>query len=150
MPGYVPRFMSIGESFVYSDDGNIKRFTSGARPNSILTDKDCNRFKLLPHYRCRRQLVERDPEVRILSWMGLVSLAAQVNRIRNETELFDCSVMIISWVEQFDSQWKFSIRFPNDTCSLSKLGKGIKACCIIKNPRSDFSLEGRITRSWII
>jgi len=67
---YVPQFMSIGESFVYSDDGNIKRFTSGARPNSILTDKDCNRFKLLPHYRCRRQPVERDLEVRILNWKG--------------------------------------------------------------------------------
>lgn len=39
----------VGESFVYSNDGNIKRFASGARPNSILTDKD--RFKLLPHYR---------------------------------------------------------------------------------------------------
>lgn len=50
MISYVPRFMFIVKSFAYSDDGNIKRFASGARPNSILTDKDCHRFKLLPHY----------------------------------------------------------------------------------------------------
>lgn len=101
MPSYVSRLMSTGESFAHSDDGNIKRFTSGARPNSILTDKDRNRFKLLPHYRCRRQPVERDPEVRIPSWMkGLASLAAQVNRIRNETsEPFNCTVMITGRIE---------------------------------------------------
>lgn len=128
MPGYVPRFMSIGESFAYSDDGNIKRFTSGARPNSILTDKDRNRFKLLPHYRCRRQLVERDPEVRILSWMG------QVNRIRNETRgepfrLFGNDHRLGG--EQFESQWKSAFGSLTIWCSLPKPGKGINPRCFL-------------------
>lgn len=45
-------------STVLGWDENIKRFASGARPNSILTDKDRNRFKLLPYYRCTLGVTE--------------------------------------------------------------------------------------------